>query len=174
MLHIFASISSEDSPLKLHFRKFKMQKSQIIDGKGWDASAGGQYQSKSKAECNTFYLVGHFYRPPMNCHRRLGNVDLERWRLNDIALFGAKGNLWSSEGGAFLEGLTGVHGEAEGGKDDSMAIGRCCPEPRGSSSAGRRQRRSVAIRGWRLEEQQEEALTPAQEPPALRRCALPL
>ena len=56
----------------------------------------------------------------MNCHRRLGNVDLERWRLRNIALFGAKGNLWSSEGGAFLEGLTGVLGEAEGGKDDSM------------------------------------------------------
>ena len=52
----------------------------------------------------------------MNCHRRLGNVDLERWRLDDIALFGAKGNLWSSEGGAFLEELTGVLG----GKDNSM------------------------------------------------------
>ena len=125
--------------------------------------------SKAKRNATHFYLVGHFYRPPMNCHRRLGNVDLERWRLDDIALFGAKGNLWSSEGGAFLEGLTGVLGE--GGKDDSMAIGRCCPEPRGSVSARRRQRRSVAIRGWRLEEQQEEALTPAQEPPALRRCA---
>ena len=81
-----------------------MQKSQIIDGKGWDASAGGQYQSKSKAECNTF-LPSWSFLPPMNCHRRLGNVDMERWRLDDIALFGAKGNLWSSEGGAFLEGL---------------------------------------------------------------------
>ena len=70
---------------------------------------------KSKAECNTF-LPSWSFLP--NCHRRLGNVDLERWRLDDIALFGAKGNLWSSEGGAFLEGLTGVHGE--GGKDDSM------------------------------------------------------
>ena len=131
--------------------------------------------SKAKRNATHFYfklIVDHFYQPPMNCHRRLGNVDLERWRLDDIALFGAKGNLWSSEGGAFLEGLTGVLGE--GGKDDSMAIGRCCPEPRGSVSARRRQRRSVAIRGWRLEEQQEEALTPAQEPPALRRCALPL
>ena len=46
--------------------------------------------SKAKRNATHFDLVGHFYRPPMNCHRRLGNVDLERWRLDDIALFGAK------------------------------------------------------------------------------------
>ena len=75
---------------------------------------GGNIRAKAKRNATHFYQVGHFYRPPMNCHRRLGNVDLERWRLDDIALFGAKGNLWSSEGGAFLEGLTQGCLEREG------------------------------------------------------------
>ena len=69
---------------------------------------GDNIRAKAKQNATHFYLVGHFHRPPMNCHRRLGNVDLERWRLDDIALFGAKGNLWSSEGGAFLEGPRGA------------------------------------------------------------------
>ena len=66
--------------------------------------------SKAKRNATHFYLVGHFYR-----------IVIGVWAMLEIGKHSTiwrQGNLWSSEGGAFLEGLTGVHGE--GGKDDSM------------------------------------------------------